>query len=85
MEWPQLDDGLFEVAGYTMIKPIGRVRNGSAFLIHFRYTDYSNKTVDINSENCLDIRFKSQLRRVNLNQWIRPFYCHKAAFFGPAV
>jgi len=42
MKWPLLEDGLFEVAGYMMIKSIGRARNGSAFLIHFRYTDNSN-------------------------------------------
>jgi hypothetical protein len=31
MKYPLLDDWLLEVAGYMMIKFIGRVRNGSAF------------------------------------------------------
>jgi len=31
----QLDDGFLEVAGYLMIKFIGRVRNGSAFLLGY--------------------------------------------------
>jgi hypothetical protein len=44
--------------------------------------DISNNSVDINSENYFDIRFKSQLRGVNPGLWICPFYCHKAAFFG---
>jgi hypothetical protein len=42
MKWPLLDSGMLEVAGYMMIKSIGRVGNGSALLIHFRYTDSSN-------------------------------------------
>jgi hypothetical protein len=46
---------------------------------------YSNKSVNISLKNICDIRFKSQLRRVNLNQWIRPFYFRKAAFSGPSV
>ena len=45
----------------------------------------SNKTVDISSENSCDIRFKSQIRGVNLSLWIRSFYCSKAAFSGPTV
>ena len=51
----------------------------------FKYPDISNKSVDIKSEICLDIRFKSQLRGVNPSLWICPFYCLKAAFFGPTV
>jgi hypothetical protein len=47
--------------------------------------DFSNISVNISSENSCDIRFKSQLRRVNPSQWIRPVCCLKAAFFRPSV
>ena len=45
----------------------------------------SNISVNISSENCLDIRFKSQPKRVNPSLWICPFYYPKAAFFGPMI
>jgi hypothetical protein len=45
--------------------------------------DISNKSVNIKSENCLDIRLKSQLRGVNPSLWIRPFISSKPHLSGP--
>jgi hypothetical protein len=44
--------------------------------------NYSNISLNIKSENCLNIQFLSEFRRVNPNLRIRPFYFLKVAFSG---
>jgi len=63
----------------------GRPLPRSLILAITTIPDISNKSVDIKSENCLDIQFISQLRGVNPNLWNCPFYCLKAAFLGVMI
>jgi hypothetical protein len=79
MKWPLLDDGVLEVTGYMMIKFIGRVRNGSAFLLGYlqrikvfsgpKIVVISSKKYDIHKLTLnLDTLNKSQVD-ANMKNW----------------
>ena len=70
---------------YRNLATIADINNKNQVSCVLIFADTVNISVDISSENCLDIRFISQLRGVNPNLWICPFYCLKAAFFGPTI